>query len=328
MKKNDIKPQDVALIIVTYKNISDTLRCLHSIYALDDMPGWIVIVDNNYVEKGIKNNMLLEWINIAILYKYELPKQYNKNEYITNNYIYILLHDNKGYAAACNTGILKLLDNTSCKAFWILNNDTLVHKDALGTLCTTLSTQHDAGMVSGISVSMDDHETIHCVGGGTFSRFFGITRDIGTGLKINNLQYNIEDIKKNIDYLCGASILIKKEVILAAGVLDEKYFLYYEDVDYSLAAKKAGFSLAVTPDSIIYHKQGASTSSTGLVDFYCVRNRLYCVYKFYPQYILFSIVYALLGIIKSIIFKKKFILRIKAITAFLHMRHASITRQE
>ena len=76
-------------------------------------------------------------------------------------------------------------------------------------------------------------------------------------------------------------MLIKREVIETIGILDKRYFLYAEDVDFSLRAKKAGFKIIFCPESIIWHKNAGSTEGVGskIHCYYQTRNRLLLTFK-------------------------------------------------
>lgn len=86
------------------------------------------------------------------------------------------------------------------------------------------------------------------------------------------------------DFATGCCLAITRKTIDRIGLMDERYFLYYEDVDWSLRAKNAGFNIVVEPKSVIYHKNAGSTGGSGSVlqQYYQTRNRLYFGLKFAP----------------------------------------------
>lgn len=77
-------------------------------------------------------------------------------------------------------------------------------------------------------------------------------------------------------------MLISRDLIEHIGLLDEKYFLYYEDVDYSIRAIKAGFKIYYLPKAHIWHKNASSSGKPGskLHIYYQERNRLYFGFKY------------------------------------------------
>lgn len=86
------------------------------------------------------------------------------------------------------------------------------------------------------------------------------------------------------DFATGCCLAITKDTINKIGLMDEKYFLYYEDADWSLAVKKAGLKIILEPKSVIYHKNAGSTGGSGspLQQYYQTRNRFYFGLKYAP----------------------------------------------
>ena len=110
------------------------------------------------------------------------------------------------------------------------------------------------------------------------------------------LQCDEATINAQIDFTTGASMLVRREVLEQAGLIPEEYFLYYEDVDYGISLKKAGFNLVWARNSIVHHHDGSSTRKQGdgapaWVDFLILRNRLYFIKKHFPM----SVPSAILG---------------------------------
>jgi GT2 family glycosyltransferase len=98
----------------------------------------------------------------------------------------------------------------------------------------------------------------------------------GSNIGVDEVDKGQHDqIKENLDFLTGCCLLIKREVFEEISLLDEKYFMYFEDVDFCQRAKKAGFKSAYTPTSKIWHLNSGSSKSGGdLHDYFITRNRL------------------------------------------------------
>lgn len=79
---------------------------------------------------------------------------------------------------------------------------------------------------------------------------------------------NSNIVKNNINYIMGASLLIKREVLENVGIFDEDYFLYAEELDLITRGRKKGWELAVALDSYIYHKESASTKDKKWLYYY------------------------------------------------------------
>ncbi|GAG55887.1 unnamed protein product, partial [marine sediment metagenome] len=83
------------------------------------------------------------------------------------------------------------------------------------------------------------------------------------------------------DFATGCCMLVKREVFEKIGLFDKKYFLYWEDNDFSQRAKKAGFKVYFAPEAVIWHKNaGSSKSGSFLHDYYLTRNRLLFAFKY------------------------------------------------
>jgi GT2 family glycosyltransferase len=114
---------------------------------------------------------------------------------------------------------------------------------------------------------------------------------IATGTHLKRLPAGAggQDVFFGIDYPVGASMLVTREFVDTVGLMDEHYFLYYEEVDWAARGRARGFRPAVALRSQVRHKEGASTGSRGsarnksfLSEYYGVVNRLRFTGKFSP----------------------------------------------
>jgi hypothetical protein len=193
------------------------------------------------------------------------------------------------------------VDDTS-NAVWLLNNDVIVEPDALAALCERMNIRPDAGAVASVLVDMENRATVQVAGGGSFSRFTGVTRDLGRGLRLAEVEESPAELyEARLDYLCGASLLLHRNAMNAVGYFDERFYLYYEDVDYSLRLRRHGYGLSLASKSVVCHRGGATTSGNAMVDFYATRNRLYCVWRYNPLAIVSTIMHISCGLGKALL---------------------------
>lgn len=98
----------------------------------------------------------------------------------------------------------------------------------------------------------------------------------GSNIGVDEVDKGQHDqVNSNLDFLTGCCLLISKEVFQKIGLLDEKFFMYFEDVDFCQRAKQANFKLAYVPQSKIWHLNSGSSKSGGdLHDYFITRNRL------------------------------------------------------
>nr|VUD34091.1 rhamnosyltransferase [Raoultella sp. NCTC 9187] len=88
-----------------------------------------------------------------------------------------------------------------------------------------------------------------------------------------DIKMDNEKISHNIDYIIGASFFITNKVLRDVGELSEDYFLYFEEIDYCIRAKNKGYNIFPISDSVVYHKEGASTKKI-VREFYQITYRL------------------------------------------------------
>lgn len=284
-----ILPAHTAVILLNYNNADDTIACLRSLYALDQAPGAVIVVDNHSTDNSYAA-ILQAWRQWATPVSI-VPGAPSPAE----KAVLLQMPANDGFSAGNNAGIRQALQNNDCNAIWILNNDTEVQPGALGKLCACLNTQPEAGLAGSTLVYAHDRNIVQCAGGFSINKYCGTTPAVcGYSLLKDILQQPVATITRQIRYLCGASMLIRREVFERIGQFREDYFLYYEDAEFCLRAQKAGFKLAWAPLSIVYHKEGATTGSkssvgerafcrTSFVDYLSLRNRVHLVREYFPS---------------------------------------------
>jgi GT2 family glycosyltransferase len=116
------------------------------------------------------------------------------------------------------------------------------------------------GAVGSVLMSYSQPNRIRTLGGGVFHKYLGFTNNI-----CSNHIFDPQLIDKvpggtAIDFISGCSILVSNEVMNIVGLLDDEYFGYWEDADWGQRMKRQGYSLTYAPQSIVYHKEGQSSS--------------------------------------------------------------------
>jgi len=90
--------------------------------------------------------------------------------------------------------------------------------------------------------------------------------------------------QKEIDYVSGCCMLIRRKVFEKIGLLNEKYFLFFEDPDFCLRAKKAGFKVALEPKSIVLHKLSEGKAKPWRCFYHLIRSNLIFINTWIPFY--------------------------------------------
>ncbi|WP_336185614.1 glycosyltransferase family 2 protein [Klebsiella grimontii] len=285
----------IYIIVLNWNGITDTISCLESLLKLNYKNTKIVVCDNGSTDNSIeKINKWYTSIDIKKNLEYAKIDIVNVNNYSTLENtpgLYIIdIGKNLGYAGGNNVGIKFALNQQDMDSVWILNNDTIVNENSLSLMRATLENDQNIGVCGSRLVYFDDREKLQGLGG-LFNPVLCTSKHYKAYERADKIFDN-ENVSSNIDYVIGASMLIKRAVLESIGGLCEDYFLYYEEIDYCIRAKKLGYRVFVCTESVVYHKEGASTKKNQkgiLADYYSVRNRLLISKKFYPKY--YALVY-------------------------------------
>lgn len=224
---------DLSVIIVSFNTQKLTIDCLKSIEEEGSkLKVEVIVVDNNSSDGSGEalNNFKTD-----------------KFKYIT-----IFNDSNTGYAKANNQGIKK----AQGKYMLLLNSDTLVHKKSLGSLVEFAQKTPDAGVIGSKLLNIDGSLQGSCfhyptVKNAILEYFFG-----RKGLFDKYAPKGKEP--QAVDALVGAAFLITPQAIKKIGVLDERYWAYFEDIDYCRQVWKRGLKVYYLPESVITHYHGAS----------------------------------------------------------------------
>jgi len=209
----------VILVIVHYGDIATTKKCIDSITKYSKI-FHIIVVNNDQ--------------------RVELRKSHFQKEHIS----IIQNRENTGFARGVNSGIKEAL-SLSPDYILLLNNDTWVKNDILKPLLNFAEINTDAGIIAPVIAFQKSSELLFDFGGKVNWTFGRTTHTNKT--KITSLK------TRRVEYASGCCMLLKKQVINKVGMFDERFFLYYEDVDYCLRAKKLGFYTFVVPSSVVFH---------------------------------------------------------------------------
>lgn len=153
---------------------------------------------------------------------------------------------NLGFAAGVNQGIRAALLDQQITHFLLLNNDLSISFGSVQQLLLTFNKINSAGIVAPIL-----HHSKGFDWGGKFNRW--------TALVKHKNWPNKPKTTLMVDHVAGAAMLIKREVIEKIGLLDEHYFLYYEDLDFCLRVKAAGYTIHINPEVVADHAVSAGS---------------------------------------------------------------------
>lgn len=252
----------VAIVAVNYNGKKDTFELLESLKILNtpDVLSKVIFVDNGSTDGSVSG----------------IKAQYPEVDILQNG-------ENKGFAGGYNRGIDYALI-WGADYILIINNDCLI-KDTnlLEGLIKTFKTNDKIGLISpkiyfapGFEFHKNRYQDtergkVIWYAGGYFD--WDNIHAVHRGLdEADHGQY---DKIEEVDFISGACMLIKREVIEKVGLFDEKYFLYFEDCDFQKRVSDAGFKRYYNGRVAIYHKVSRSTGiGSILTDYFHARNRL------------------------------------------------------
>jgi len=232
---NLVKLMNLSIIIVNYNTRNLLQDCLKSIYTLYSKPYTLVVivVDNSSTDGSLQSINSLKWPNLRVIA--------NKK--------------NEGFARAVNQG----LKQAGGEYLLLLNSDIFVKKNALDKLIAFVKDQPQAGVIGGRLLNPDGSLQGSCFYLPTFLR---ITKEFWfNGPSTLNKYVPLGDKPVEVEAVSGAVFLIPKKVLSKVGFFNERYFMYFEDLDYCRRVRQAGFKVYYLPGAEFIHEHGASGRS-------------------------------------------------------------------
>ena len=218
----------IAIVVLNWNGKKDTLACLTSLQKLTYANHFVVLVDNGSTD-GTLESVRATFPQIQTL----------------------ALPSNLGFAGGNNPGITFALEQ-GADIIVLLNNDTIVATDLLESFVQGFEREPRAGILGAKIYLFDIQDTLDHYGGVWIKK----------KADVHLVGYREKDHEAasapSVDYACGACIAIKRPVFVAIGLLETRYFLYWEENDFCLRAKRAGFHTFVCPAAKIWHKVSAS----------------------------------------------------------------------
>ncbi len=251
----------IAIIVLNWNGKEYISKSLDMLKKLDtsDYQVEVVVVDNNSTDGSVKL----------------IKTQYPKFHLIENR-------ENLGYAGGNNVGIRFALEN-GAEWIWIVNPDVLVDPQALNELLKVATKYPRAGVLGpkiyfapGYEFEKERYKKSEL---GKVLWFAGGRIDwdnvIAQHLGVNEVDHGQLDRLSQTDFVTGAALLLNAQMLKEIGLLDPKYFLYYEENDLCQRAVKNNWELWYVPTSVVWHANAqATTAGSTKVDYYTTRNRL------------------------------------------------------
>lgn len=219
----------VAVIVLNYRGEQVLARCLTSLETTIRQGDAIFVVDNGR-ETALMTEIARQFPSVEILVSLE----------------------NRGFAAGMNLGIQCALKKGGFDALWLFNNDAVALPETLDRLKAAVQSNGPRALYSPVIYPSSGQAPWFAGGELSFLRMR--TRHWH--------DVRSEEASYPTDFLTGCSLFIPREAFEKLGLLDERYFLYYEDAEYSLRAKRLGLQRWVVPTAMIYHSEASRENPT------------------------------------------------------------------
>jgi len=242
-------PLDIVVVIVTYKSAKFTIDGLRSVEQERSTSGMhvrAIVVDNDSgdlaaIARAVYLNNWSTWVTLVAA-----PR-------------------NGGFAYGNNLGIERAYSIAVPAYIFLLNPDAQVRPNAIVTLVRFLETHTEVGIAGSSFENLDGSDWPIAF------RFPTLLSELIEGLELGVVTRILRGwvvaqimprTAQRVDWICGASMMIRSAVLATIGGLDENYFLYFEETDFCHRAQQAGFSTWYVPESRVMHIAGQSTKMT------------------------------------------------------------------
>lgn len=211
----------VEIVVLNWNGWCDTLACVASLQQLDYPDFGLTVVDNGSTDDSVQR-ILAHRPAVRLLQT----------------------GVNLGFGGGCNVGVRQALGN-GAQYIWLINSDATVDRNALTELVRVAQDNSALGAVGSVLFDADQTDHIQLWGGGKINLWTG--------------RSHHQRGPTSLDFVSGASLLLRREALLQVGLLDEQsFFMYWEDTDLGLRLRQAGWQLGVADRSRVWHKQSAS----------------------------------------------------------------------
>jgi GT2 family glycosyltransferase len=251
----------VTIIILNWNGKKDTVECLDSLKEITYPNYEITLVDNGSVDGSVEF----------------VKKKYPEVEIIESI-------KNLGFAEGNNVAIRKAVERGT-DYILMLNNDTVVDPEFLRELVKVLENDSSVGIAGPTVYYYKEKDRIQSAGG-KICFYRGQTPHLTSknDIKLNEIR--------DVDYIMGCALLTKCELFKKIGYLNKDYFAYWEETDWCIRAKKAGYRIVHAPVAKVWHKGGSTTQKTrGFYEYQMTRNMFWFMktHASTKQYLVFLI---------------------------------------
>jgi GT2 family glycosyltransferase/glycosyltransferase involved in cell wall biosynthesis len=238
----------LAAIVLNYRTPDETYLAVKALLASSRRVDQIIVVNND-----------------------SLDETRDALDTVSSKITYIHTSSNLGFSGGINVGVRAALSRGADRVL-LVNSDLIVPPDAIERLEQCLDADPRAGIAGPVVLARAEPDKIASLGI-SYAPGTGRMRHVGNGARINGREPL--PAHQVVDAVSGCLMLIKREVFEAVGLLSEDYYFTFEDLDFCLRARQAGFRTIVTRRATVYHEGGQSLGARSPRRFYyAARNHL------------------------------------------------------
>jgi GT2 family glycosyltransferase len=302
-----VQSPNVCVLLLNWRGWQDTIECLESVFRQEYARFQVVVCDNDSgngsleriaawargeIEAGASPRHPMAWCSVPGVPK---PIRYVELDRAAAEagaasdvpLVLVQTGGNLGFAGGNNVGLRYARARGNFDYVWLLNNDTVIDPGALRAMVDAAERDERVGMVGSTLRYYDEPDRVQALAGGRVIRWNGSTRHHDERL-VGRAE------TREPDYITGASLLVRTELLDSVGEMDERYFLYSEEVDWCLRSRERGWRLVHAEGSVVWHKGGQSVVySSPLHDYHTARGMLLLVRRFYPGLLPLAVAYSL-----------------------------------
>jgi GT2 family glycosyltransferase len=289
----------VEILILNWNGWRNTIECLESVFQLDHGNFRVTVCDNGSTDDSVER--IREWsagqgepsiagsplakparsqARALRLVEYSRAEAERGGDRRLESAELVLIHSgsNLGFAAGNNVGIRLLATCSPDCHVWLLNNDMVVRPNTLSLMQGRLSGDAGIGAVGATLLEYYHPNTVQAAGGGRFVKWQGFPRPHSAAGKARGTKAALHPDR--LDFLSMGCVLMPMAVVKQVGLIDERFFMYCEDIDYSLRLVAAGYRLEFASNAEVFHKGSASAVAGSPVhDYNMVKSALLLVRK-------------------------------------------------
>ncbi len=247
---------DIAVIICNYNGGADTIKCIDTVIKSNDVLFDIYVIDNASTDESVSL----------------IQSQFSTHVTIIQN------SENLGGSGGFGRG-LRLAVEKGYPYIMMLDNDAYVDTDTIKKLYEYLQENSDVGIVGAKIMMSDDPERIM-----DYAKTINFETFIDESEWCGKLDSEETRIPRECDFAAATAAMVRREVLLECGGMDEEHFIYYDDIELGYRIKKHGYQVVSLGNAKAWHKSGMRQEITNtFVRYYITRNRHRFFAKYMPE---------------------------------------------